>query len=78
MDIFLFVFIMWNFLGFMIGLCLNEWYEINPKEIWRQYNSINIFGCIVLTIILNLLCPVVSLFYWFYKLCTVGRRQDNV
>ena len=66
--------IVWNFLGFMIGLSLDNWYEINPKEIWRQYHNINIFGCIVLTILLNLLCPIVSIFYWFYKLCTVGRR----
>lgn len=71
---FVFVLIVWNFLGVMIALGLAEWYEINPKEIWRKYDSINIFGCVVLTVILNLLCPVVSLCYWLYKLCTIGRR----
>ena len=74
METFLLVTIVWNCLGFTISLYLGDWYEINPKYIWRQYHNINIFGCIVLTIILNLLCPIVSIFYWFYKLCTVGRR----
>ena len=71
---FVFTAICWNFIGFMMALCLGNWYEINPKEIWRQYDNINIFGCIVLTIVLNLVCPIVSVCYWFYKLCTVGRR----
>ena len=70
----IFIIIVWNFLGFMIGLSMDNWYEINPKEIWRQYDNINIFGCVLLTILLNLLCPIVSIFYWFYKLCTVGRK----
>ena len=72
-ETFLFI-IIWNFSGFMIGLCLNDWYELDPKAIWQQYCNVNIFGCILLTIILNLLCPIVSICYWFYKLCTVGRR----
>ena len=73
-EIFLYITIVWNFLGFMIGLFLDDWYKINPKEIWRQYCNINIFGCVVLSTVLNLLCPIVSIFYWFYKLCTIGRR----
>lgn len=73
-ETFLFITIVWNFLGFIIGFFLADWYEVNPKRIWIRYCNINIFGCIVLTIILNLLCPIVSIFYWFRKLCTVGRR----
>lgn len=74
MPVFVFVLIVWNLLGFMIALCLADWYEVNPKEIWMQYDNVNIFGCVMLTVILNLLCPVVSICYWFYKLCTIGRR----
>lgn len=65
----------WNALGFIIGCGIGEWYQLNPKLIWEQYDTVNIFGCTVLTIVLNLLCPVFSIGYWFYKLCTVGRKD---
>lgn len=73
---FVFSRIVWNFLGFMVvTLVLGAYYQLNPKKIWQQYNSVNIFGCIILTICLNLLVPVISIGYWFYKLCTVGRKE---
>jgi hypothetical protein len=46
---------------------------LNPVIIYKEYN-VNIFGCIMLTIGGHLLCPWIAPFYWFYKLCTVGRR----
>ena len=50
-----------------------EWENLNPKYIYERF-CVNWFGAIFLTLIVNLLCPIVSIIYWFYKLCTVGRR----
>ena len=47
--------------------------SLNPIAIYREY-EVNVFGCIVLTILGHLIIPWIALFYWFYKLCTVGRR----
>lgn len=43
---------------------------------WGVYKHINVnwFGAIVLTIVFNLFCPVISIGWWFYWLCTVGRK----
>ena len=46
---------------------------LNPVIIYKNCR-VNIFGCIMLTIAGHLLCPWIAPFYWFYKLCTVGRR----
>lgn len=46
---------------------------LNPIYIY-QHTSCNIFGTILLTILVNLLCPIVTICYWVYKLCTVGRK----
>ena len=46
---------------------------LNPIVIYKN-NKVNIFGCIVLTLLGNIaFCPATP-FYWLYKLCTVGRR----
>ena len=45
----------------------------NPEHIYK-HNRLNVFGTIMLTIFYNLLSPGVALCYWFYKLCTVGRK----
>ena len=63
----------WNFVGFLIGTCTTN-LHLNPKKIY-ELHSVNIFGCVVLTIMFNLFCPVFSIGYWFYKLCTVGRKK---
>lgn len=72
---FTFSFVVWNFIGFMVGLALGDYYQLNPKDIWKNYENVNIFGCVILTVCLNLLVPVISIGYWFYKLCTVGRKN---
>lgn len=77
--------IMWNIFG-LFGLCLVmldvydsysewvwEWDRLNPIYIYRNTNC-NILGCILLTLLVNLLCPILSICYWVYKLCTVGRK----
>ena len=76
------IFMIWNIVGLLIvgGLshdCLNLGEFFNPIDIYYNTN-LNIFGCIVLTILRNILCPLMSIIYWivifFYWLMTVGRE----
>lgn len=46
---------------------------INPLVIYDAI-SVNWFGAILIAIFLHILLPVVAVLYWFYKLCTVGRK----
>ena len=46
---------------------------LNPITIYKSCN-VNIFGCIILMIGGHLLLPWIAPFYWFIRLCTVGRR----
>ena len=62
------------FLG--IGGIFNRFDDLsfmNPIKIYRAYR-VNYFGAAVLCVIYNLLCPICSIGYWFYKLCTFGRK----
>lgn len=72
--------ILWNLLGFIVLLIIPYTKEaddlgeiFNPKEIYDN-TTVNIFGCIMLTILFNILCPVMTIGYWLWWLCTVGRR----
>lgn len=50
---------------------------INPLYIYQTV-QVNWFGCIVLTILAHLAAgPIISIIYWFYKLCTVGRKDEE-
>ena len=51
-----------------MGLCF-----CNPKWIYNHTKT-NWFGTICLTILANVVFGPTALCYWFYKLCTVGRR----
>jgi hypothetical protein len=51
-----------------IGLCF-----CNPKWIYNHTKT-NWFGTIFLTILANAIFGPTALCYWFYKLCTVGRK----
>lgn len=55
--------------GDLIGL---QW--VNPILIYNNV-SVNWFGCIVLTILAHIAAGPWVVFYWFYKLCTVGRKK---
>ena len=46
---------------------------INPIVIYNNVH-VNWFGCIVLTILAHIIAGPWACFYWFYKLCTVGRK----
>lgn len=55
--------------NFEVGL---QW--INPVVIYDNV-PVNWFGCIVLTILAHIAVgPFLAAGYWFYKLCTVGRK----
>lgn len=50
---------------------------INPRYIYQTV-QVNWFGCIILTILAHLTAgPIISIIYWFYKLCTVGRKNEE-
>ena len=71
------IFIEWNVVGFMIALMSMDsigFEYVNPCWIYRHYH-VNYFGAALLFIVFNLLCPIASFCYWFYKICTVGRRD---
>lgn len=40
------------------------------------YNNIKVnwFGAWLLAIVFNLMLPSAAVFYWIYKICTVGRK----
>lgn len=47
---------------------------VNPIWLYKRYR-VNWFGAIFITIIFNMLTLPFSIGYWFYKLCTVGRKN---
>lgn len=51
-----------------IGLCF-----CNPRWIYNNIKT-NWFGTVCLTVLANVAFGPVALGYWFYKLCTVGRK----
>ena len=63
---------------FIMAACLNngdvvglQWF--NPIVIYNNV-PVNWFGCIVLTILAHIAAGPWIIVYWFYKLCTVGRK----
>ena len=56
-----------------IGLA-DGWEFVNPFFVYKYCKSVNWFGAFVLAMFLTAICPFGALCYWFYKLCTVGRR----
>lgn len=79
--------VVWHFIGFSAlhfyedGSTVYQ-YEgfvpyLNPVWLWKKY-KVNIVGCFFLTILFNLLCPLISVIYWIIKfigwICTVGRK----
>ena len=47
---------------------------VNPIVIYDNL-LVNWFGAWLLAIVLNVLLPTVSIPYWIYKICTVGRND---
>ena len=74
------IFFVWNFIGAFICLIIaytfnaGGWKVANPYWCYRLSHSLNWFGAILVSLLYNALCPFGAVCYWFYKLCTVGRR----
>jgi hypothetical protein len=72
----------WNLVGFFITLIWNVLVETDGWELYNPYlsydyhTSVNWFGAIIISLFYTALFPVGAICYWFYKLCTVGRRDD--
>lgn len=47
---------------------------IDPMFIYQD-NKVNIFGCFMLTLVGHILFPWYAICYWFYRLCTIGRKR---
>lgn len=47
---------------------------VNPCVVYSYNKEVNWFGAVVLAFVFTALCPVGAVGYWFYKLCTVGRK----
>ena len=65
-------------MDFVIITCqsnLKEFLEeaLNPIVIYKN-NNVNLFGCVMLMLFGHCLLLFIAPVYWFYKLCTVGRR----
>lgn len=82
-NIILILFI-WNLIGALIlvlwiGGCCKEIREcpnsdfFSPVWLYNHY-SVNWFGATMFCLFLNALCPAWSIGFWFYTLCTVGRK----
>ena len=75
----IFFLVIWDGCGGIILILLdvlnkfNDFSFMNPIKIYRTYR-VNYFGAAIICIIYNLLCPIGSIGYWFYKLCTFGRK----
>lgn len=47
----------------------------NPCFIYEKVR-VNAFGAIILALFYTALMPIPAVCYWFYKLCTFGRKDD--
>ena len=49
------------------------WEFVNPCFVYK-HNKVNWFGATLVALFYSMLCPLGALGYWFYKLCTMGRK----
>ncbi len=76
---------LWQLVGFVVWIVLGACFHIqvieysfgiefvNPLVIYKQ-TRVNWFGAFFLATLYGLVCPIATIGYWFYKLCTVGRK----
>ena len=50
---------------------LEDWFDPIVKY---ESSEFNLFGVIIITVVFNTAFAPMAILYWFYKLCTVGRR----
>ena len=56
-----------------LGLC-EGWEFVNPYYVYKYCKTVNWFGATMLALLYTAISPIGAVFYWFYKLCTVGRK----
>lgn len=61
-------------LGYSLDYGVESLEDIFDPIIKYENGDFNLFGVIVLTVILNTIFMPMAIVFWFYKLCTVGRR----
>lgn len=70
----------WYIFGFLIDIVwltnkyADGWELCNPYWAYQYHKGVNWFGATMLSLLFTALCPIGAVCYWFYKLCTVGRR----
>ena len=57
-----------------MGKYVDGWELCNPYWAYKYHTGVNWFGAVVLSLLYTALFPIGAVCYWFYKLCTVGRR----
>lgn len=84
------ILVSWNSIGFFIWIVMqvilfdsdftgavgmSKGFEfVNPFFVYK-HNKVNWFGALVLALFYSMLCPIGTLCYWFYKICTIGRKD---
>ena len=79
--------VVWNLEGFFLVALIMSMVSVfsenirgleynNPFVIYRLL-KVNMFGAVMIALAFSILCPMFSVCYWFYKLCTVGRKCDE-
>ena len=83
-EIILYVFL-WHVVGFVTWIMLGGCFHVqvieysfgiefvNPLVIYKE-TRVNWFGAFFLAAFYGMMCPICTAGYWFYKLCTVGRK----
>ena len=72
--------ICWFIFGLLIDIAwvINKytdgWELCNPYWAYQYHKGVNWFGATMLSLLFTALCPIGAVCYWFYKLCTIGRR----
>ena len=64
-------------IDFIILLDCEDFSFLNPIRNYKMWKSLNWFGVAIFTFVLNIFHPLFSIGYWFYKLCTVGRKSTK-
>ena len=65
-------------IGPLLGYSLDYGFEaledIFDPVVRYNNDDFNLFGVIVISVFINVIFAPMSIIFWFYKLCTVGRR----
>lgn len=61
-------------LGYSIDYGFEALEDIFDPIVKYENGEFNLFGVIVITVILNTIFMPMAVVYWSYKLCTIGRR----